>query len=60
MQNAEVKKRKRNDDSITAQVVMKRGMYKQLVAEANRAGVSFSSYIKMIIANRQKLGGESA
>ena len=52
MAEANVKKRRKSNDSVTAQVVMKRSMYNALVAEANRRGLSFSSYIKAIIAER--------
>jgi len=46
--------RKSKNDSVTAQVVMKRGDYEAIRQEAKKAGVSFSGYVKMILANRSK------
>jgi len=45
--------KKSKDTTITAQIVMPASLYRQLQKEAANVGMSFSSYIKSIIARRQ-------
>lgn len=40
--------------SITTQVVMPKALYEELRMEAAEAGMSYSSYIKSIIAQRKR------
>ncbi len=44
----------KENKSITTQVVMPVSLYNQLRAEASQAGMSYSSYIKSIIAQRKR------
>lgn len=44
----------KENKSITTQVVMPTALYEQLKAEAAQAGMSYSSYIKSIIAQRKR------
>lgn len=44
----------KENKSITTQVVMPTALYAQLRREAKQAGMSYSSYIKSIIAQRKR------
>ena len=46
--------KKKGADTVIAQVVMPKALYKALKAEAAAAGVSLSAYLKLLIADARE------